>query len=693
MSAIPRPSILAVLLPVTLVACEIGGVGDAGDPTVADSAGVTIVENRGPDRPLESDLTEIARLVPPDSALTAFPWGVAADPATGRIYVADRTSARIVVFDRDGAYVGTYGREGEGPGEFVNVSAISVGPHGSLTAWDTGRGILSRWSSAGDLLNEARPPVSHWGPGVHDAPDRLVTVTSETSGSAMQQVLVEVTADDTTSLQTVSRALVRAELPCTTQPVPRLFSPSVVWTAAGDTVYALSGPGYRIDAYVDGEPVASLRRRVDPVEVTSGMAEERARLQFGDFLDRCGVTPGRFVEAVGHEDRIAPIQWMAVDPRGRLWLSRSSDGVGTEQVDLLDAGGRYRGSLETDAMPVAFVSDTRIVGLTRTPETGEVALVLHDLRAPDGDSDPGDAVAADDRPPRAPEPRSDLREFRDCPGCPLMVELPTGSYRMGAPRGEWPAAGDPTRPEWTVEAERPQVEVTIDHGFAIGKYEVTFEEWIRCVEAGGCDHEPDDEGWGRDDRPVIHVSRSDAKQYVGWLSERTGETYRLPSEAEWEYAARAGTETAYWWGDAPGDGRIACDGCGSRWDDRSTAPVGSFPANPWGLHDMLTNVSEWTADCWHDTHEGNPGDGSARAESSEWWREEGWEDRRGEPCRRPVKRGGTYSSYPWANRAAWRTYYWPHPNWTERESYTRGFRVAREFGEPAGTSGPPPPRR
>ena len=258
-----------------------------------------------------------------------------------------------------------------------------------------------------------------------------------------------------------------------------------------------------------------------------------------------------------------------------------------------------------------------------------------------------------------------------------MVELPPGDFLMGSPEGEAPAEEIPTRPEGIERAEKPRVEVTIGRPFAIGKYEVTFAEWDACVEAEGCEHRPEDEGWGRGDRPVIHVSRTDAKRYARWLSERTGEEYRLPSEAEWEYAARAGTETARWWGDELGEGRVPCDGCGTRWDGRSTAPVGSFPANPWGLHDMLSNVEEWVADCWHGSHEGHPGDASARIESSPWWREQGWKDRRGRPCRRPVERGGAYSFYPWTIRAASRDFYRPDPNWHERKDDAQGFRLAR----------------
>ena len=124
----------------------------------------------------------------------------------------------------------------------------------------------------------------------------------------------------------------------------------------------------------------------------------------------------------------------------------------------------------------------------------------------------------------------------------------------------------------------PVHDVKIDSPFALGRHEVTFAEWDACVAAGGCSHTPEDEGWGRDDRPVINVSWEDAQQYVAWLSGVTGATYRLPSEAEWEYAARAGTTTRYFWGDEIGENRANCDGCGSEWDNRQTAPVGSFPA-------------------------------------------------------------------------------------------------------------------
>jgi formylglycine-generating enzyme required for sulfatase activity len=267
------------------------------------------------------------------------------------------------------------------------------------------------------------------------------------------------------------------------------------------------------------------------------------------------------------------------------------------------------------------------------------------------------------------DPQSGLREFRDCPHGPLMVELPPGRFLMGSPDGEEAAALHATRPAWTESLDKPQVEVEIAYPFAIGKYEVTFAEWDLCFEAGGCTYRPKDRRWGRGDRPVIYVGRADAEQYVDWLIETTGQRYRLPSEAEWEYAARAGTATARYWGDEIGNGMAVCDGCGSRWDKRRTAPVGSFPPNPFGLHDMLGNVREWTADCWSPGNSDAPRDGSARQGHPTSWRD-------GE-CVKPVNRGGDYATYTWAVRAASRSHWRPGP-WSDRED-SHGFRVVRDI--------------
>ena len=128
---------------------------------------------------------------------------------------------------------------------------------------------------------------------------------------------------------------------------------------------------------------------------------------------------------------------------------------------------------------------------------------------------------------------SGFHEFRDCPECPLMVELPPGEFVMGRGAPEKPDPGNPPPPAWMVEAQNPPTEVRIAYSFAIGKYEVTFREWDLCVDAGGCTYVPGDNGWGRGDRPVINLARPDVDQYVTWIGERTGQAYRLPSEAEW----------------------------------------------------------------------------------------------------------------------------------------------------------------
>ena len=243
---------------------------------------------------------------------------------------------------------------------------------------------------------------------------------------------------------------------------------------------------------------------------------------------------------------------------------------------------------------------------------------------------------------------TDGHKFRDCPECPEMVVVASGSFDMGSPSGEAGRDGD----EGSVHRVR------IGRSFAVGVYEVTFGEWEACVSGGGCGgYRPDDEGWGRGPRPVINVSWEDTQGYVGWLSRKTGQEYRLLSESEWEYVARAGTRTAYWWGDGIGRNRTSCNGCGSRWDALQTVPVGSFSANGFGLYDMHGNVWEWVEDCYSNGYAGAPVDGSA------------WES--GE-CGRRVLRGGSWSSVPKSLRSANR-------NWlpTGIRYYLNGFRVAR----------------
>jgi formylglycine-generating enzyme required for sulfatase activity len=200
--------------------------------------------------------------------------------------------------------------------------------------------------------------------------------------------------------------------------------------------------------------------------------------------------------------------------------------------------------------------------------------------------------------------------FRDCQVCPELVIVPPGSFEMGDPE-----AGGGFVP-FMKSAEGPVRTVTIAQPFAIGRFEVTFAEWDACVADKACSHSPPDHGWGRERRPVVGVSWADAQQFVAWLARKTGHPYRLPSEAEWEYAARAGAATAHPWGIELGRNLANCKGCGSEWDNQRSAPVGSFAANAFGLHDVLGNATEWVEDCYVGSYEGAPADGSARLADS-----------------------------------------------------------------------------
>jgi formylglycine-generating enzyme required for sulfatase activity len=197
--------------------------------------------------------------------------------------------------------------------------------------------------------------------------------------------------------------------------------------------------------------------------------------------------------------------------------------------------------------------------------------------------------------------------FKECDKCPEMVVVPAGSFMMGSPAGDQGRDID----------ESPQHRVTIAKPFAVGRFAVTFDEWDACVADGGCNgYRPQDLGWGRNRRPVINVSWDEATAYAAWLSHKAGKPYRLLTEAEWEYAARAGSTTAYYWGDEIGKGNANCAPvekleCGSIWDNRQTAPVGSFAANAFGLYDMAGNVWQWVQDCYHNNYNGAPTDGSA----------------------------------------------------------------------------------
>lgn len=248
-------------------------------------------------------------------------------------------------------------------------------------------------------------------------------------------------------------------------------------------------------------------------------------------------------------------------------------------------------------------------------------------------------------------PESQL-PIRDCPKCPELLEVPPGTFVMGADEIE----ANPAR------NETPRHEVTINGPLLVGRYEVTHGEFRYFVEESG--YEPsrgceiwtinkrawqsdDDKSWrdpgypiDNDRRPVVCVNWNDAQAYVDWLSEITGYRYRLPSSAEWEYAARAWTTTRYWWGDHLPENRASCDGCGSRWDLGRAAPVSSFPGNPFGLYDVHGNVWEWTEDCWHDSYVDAPADGSA------------WLFDNGGNCKKRMQRGGSSITRPEAMRSA-----------------------------------------
>ena len=272
------------------------------------------------------------------------------------------------------------------------------------------------------------------------------------------------------------------------------------------------------------------------------------------------------------------------------------------------------------------------------------------------------------------------REFQECRECPVMIGIPSGTFLMGSPAQE----------SGRYDSEGPQHEVTIK-AFALGKFDVTSREFQTFLKETG--YRPAscnpilNMGWGSPEGghagspyrgdlprwPAVCLDWRDAERYIDWLNDRVGAKrpavaratgrYRLPTEAEWEYAARGGTKTARWWGDAIGTGNANCNGCGSQWDNRLFADVDSFAPNPFGLYGMLGNAWQWTADCWHPNYAGAPLDGSAWTEPN---------------CGKHVIRGGSWHNLPVFVRSAARV-------GSDRDggesdySGLAGFRVARDL--------------
>jgi formylglycine-generating enzyme required for sulfatase activity len=297
--------------------------------------------------------------------------------------------------------------------------------------------------------------------------------------------------------------------------------------------------------------------------------------------------------------------------RTRVDVSRSSSGDQVPWVasSLLEEF-KFRGKPSGVAMTPPTPSPSPFPQAPKVPAQTSPPAV-----SPPAASPPKEPAQASLSPPREPIRKAFKPgdTFRDCAECPEMVVVPAGSFQMGSSNND---------------REKPVHEVSIAKPFAIGLREVTFDEWDRCVSENGCKFHPGDRGWGRGSRPVINVSWVDAKEFATWLSQKTGQTYRLPSEAEWEYTARGGTNTAFWWGSTVGARHANCRQC-STGETEQTYPAGTYKANPFGLYDTAGNAAEWVEDCWNDDYRGAPTNGSAWVTGQ---------------CQLRVLRGGSFDS-------------------------------------------------
>ncbi len=312
-------------------------------------------------------------------------------------------------------------------------------------------------------------------------------------------------------------------------------------------------------------------------------------------------------------------------------LGKIARGARVEVLGQVRDGNWYQ--VRTDRGRTGFVAASLLLKMT-APAKKQQAVVVQP-KAP--------KVETPVQPAVGQFPKAAGETFRDCKNCPEMVLVPAGSFQMGANDGD--------------AAERPVHRVTIGKSFAIGRFEVTVGEWVECVNAGACSYQPK-VGPDADRVAVRNVSWDDIQIYIRWLSNKTGRQYRLPSEAEWEYAARGGTQTKYWWGNAIAGENANCKNCGGPWSRKAPAYIGTYDANPLGLHDVSGGVAEWVADCWNATHQGASSNGAVRGENR---------------CSQRVLRGGSWRNDATYLRSASRFFYDASVRYL-----TNGFRVAAE---------------
>jgi formylglycine-generating enzyme required for sulfatase activity len=284
---------------------------------------------------------------------------------------------------------------------------------------------------------------------------------------------------------------------------------------------------------------------------------------------------------------------------------------GTEVQVLGKAEGANWFSIATANGDAGFVASELLEPVA--PEAAADAAVNPSAAAPEGQAvAPAESTTETAMvPPTAEGIGSAAGEFADCTDCPVMVSVPAGEFVMGNDKGDG--------------SERPPHRVAVK-SFAMAKYEVTVAQWRACVEAAGCES-ISQMNTADDTTPMPNVDWDDAAAYAKWLSDKTGKKYRLPTEAEWEYAARAGTKTSYWWGDKVSAEYASCRDCGGEYSKLTPPSSASLKANPFGLVSMSGGIAEWVMDCWHTSYEGAPNDASARTDGS---------------CSRRVLRGGSW---------------------------------------------------